>query len=42
MKTQPSKWEKLFLNDVTDDGLTFNILKQLIKFNIKEIKNEKN
>ena len=33
MKRQPTDWEKIFANDVTDKGLVSKIYKQLITFN---------
>ena len=33
MKRQPTNWEKIFANDVTDKGLVSKIYKQLITFN---------
>ena len=30
MKRQPTEWEKIFANDMTDKGLTPKIYKQLI------------
>ena len=30
MKRQPTYWEKIFANDVTNRGLVFKIYKQLI------------
>ena len=33
---QPTEWEKISTNDMTDQGLVFNIYKQLIQFNIKK------
>ena len=35
MKRQPMEWEKIFANDVTDNGLIFQIYRQLILLNIK-------
>ena len=35
MKRQPTEWEKIFANDVTDSGLVFKIYKQLMQLNIK-------
>ena len=32
-KRQPTEWEKIFANDVTDKGLISEIYKQLIQFN---------
>ena len=29
MKRQPSEWEKIFANDITDKGFIFKIYKQL-------------
>ena len=31
MKRQPSEWEKIFANDITDKGFIFKIYKQLIE-----------
>ena len=36
MKRQPSEWEKIFANEVTDKGLIPKIYKQLIQLNIKK------
>ena len=33
MKRQPTDWEKIFANDVTDKGLVFKIYKQLKMLN---------
>ena len=35
-KRQSMDWEKIFAKDVTDNGLVFNIYKQLIQFNIRK------
>ena len=36
MKRQPTEWEKIFVNDMTDERLTSNIYKQLTQLNIKK------
>ena len=41
-KRQPTEWEKIFPNDMTDKGLIFNIYKQLIEINIKKTTKFKN
>ena len=35
-KRQPTEWENIFANDMTDKGLTSKIYKQLIELNIKK------
>ena len=36
MKRQPTEWQKIFANNVTDKGLTFKTYKQLIQHSIKK------
>ena len=36
MKRQPSEWRNRFANEATDKGLTSQIYKQLMQFNIKK------
>ena len=38
MKRQPSEWEKIFENNVTNKGFVLKICKQIIQFNIKKQK----
>ena len=36
MKRQPTEWEKIFVNYMTNKGLRSNIYKQLLQLNIKK------
>ena len=39
MKRQPTEWNKILANDMTNNELRVNIYKQLIQFNIKKSNN---
>jgi len=41
-KTQPTAWEKIFVNDLTDKRLVSNIHMQLLQLNIKKKKKRSN
>ena len=41
-KREPTEWEEVFANDVTDKGLIFKMYKQLIQLNNKENSQYKN
>ena len=38
VKRQPTKWEKIFVNDMTDKWLISNVYKQLKQLNSKKTK----
>ena len=35
-KRQPTEWEKIFANNISDKGLVSKICKELLKLNSKE------
>ena len=37
-KRQPTKWEKIFGNDITDKGMVSKISKELLKLNTQKAK----
>jgi len=41
MKRQPTEWEKIFANDISDKGLMSKIHKELIQYQKNKNKNKK-
>ena len=41
MKTQPTEWKKIFVHDMTNEGLIPQIYEQVIQKSNNPIKNEK-
>ena len=36
IKRQPTEWEKIFANDISDKGLKYKIYKELVQLTIKK------
>ena len=41
MERQPTEWEKMFANDITDKGLISKICKELIQLSVRKQPNLK-